>query len=637
LKRKKRNDLNPPILQLVSTISMIYFLYYLWWRATVTINPATPLFSWMLWGAEAFGVFTYFLFAYFSRNIAPLVPFHNPQNDLKVDVFIPTYNEDDEILEATLIGCNKIRYQHKTFILDDGNRPSVRKLAERQGCEYIARPTHEYAKAGNINYALSKTDGEFIVILDADMIPQPEYLDRTLGYFRDEKLALVQLPQEFYNRDSIQHSSNEKPWHEQTLFFRVIQPGKNYSNSAFWCGSPSVIRRKSLLDVGGVSTETITEDIHTTVRLHSRGWKTLFVNEPLAFGIAPQTITAFLVQRLRWAQGTMQLYSSKESPLLIPGLSLEQRFSYLASFMAYLESFQKIILISMPILILGFDIFPMKVGFTDFVIHWVPFFVLNIVANQIGGRGVFNYFNTEKYNLLKTMIFIKSTFTLFNKQPIKFEVTPKTVEDSVYMQERNSLRSFMVIFGILLGSMIFAAIKLFTHMPDLISMEAFVIALFWALYNLVVILMALKEVFQKRHDRKQYRFPLNVPGVLSSDEPGFVLKKISILDVSTHGCGFLIEGTIPENHHDLFIKIFTIGLKELTIPIGKIVFQQARPSGEILVGSLFSELSEQQRDRLFEYLFIQLPTMRDNSSYQIFKWNPMKQLKNLLGLKLFPD
>ena len=240
---------------------------------------------------------SYSLFTWFTRDINPLVPFREPKKGLKVDIFIPTYNEDLDIVEATVIGCCKVTYPHTTYVLDDGDRPQVREMARQYGCEYIARPVHEHAKAGNINYALERSSGEFIVMLDADMVPQPGYLDRTLGYFEDEKLALIQLPQEFYNQDSIQHAANKTAWHEQSLFFRVIQPGKNHTNSAFWCGSPSVVRRKALEDVGGVATETVTEDIHTSVRMHSRGWKTLFVNEPLAFGIAPQTIKAFLVQR----------------------------------------------------------------------------------------------------------------------------------------------------------------------------------------------------------------------------------------------------------------------------------------------------------------------------------------------------
>jgi len=311
-------------------VSVIYLVYYLWWRITATLNPAAPLFSWVLVLAEAFGMVSYFLFSWTTRDIFPTRPHVPPKPGLAVDVFIPTYNESLDILEATVIGCKRITYPHKTYLLDDSHRESVKQLALRSGCLYLARPTHEHAKAGNINYALSGTEGEFVVVLDADMVPQPGFLDRTLGYFRDAKLAFIQLPQEFFNRDSIQHDQRAFEWHEQSLFFRVIQPGKNHSNSAIWCGRPSVVRRKALEDVGGVATETITEDIHTSVRLHSRGWSSLFVNEPLAYGIAPQTMQSFLLRRLRWARGTMQLYRGSQSPLWIPGLSLSQRVSYLS-------------------------------------------------------------------------------------------------------------------------------------------------------------------------------------------------------------------------------------------------------------------------------------------------------------------
>jgi cellulose synthase (UDP-forming) len=152
----------------------------------------------------------------------------------------------------------------------------------------------------------------------------------------------------------------------------VIQPGKNQSNSAFWCGSPSIVRRTALQEIDGVATETITEDIHTSVRLHSRGWSSFFLNEVLAYGIAPQTIKSFLVQRLRWAQGTMQLYRSSDSPLWIEGLTIQQRLSYLSSFFAYFEAFQKFILIMAPVFIIMFNVFPMSVQIVEFLIRWMP-------------------------------------------------------------------------------------------------------------------------------------------------------------------------------------------------------------------------------------------------------------------------
>ena len=618
---------DPPLLPLFSLISIVYFVYYLWWRATATLNPEFPFFSWALWGAEAFGVLSYLLFTRFTKSIAPILPHVSPANGIKVDIFIPTYNEDLEILEATLVGCQNIHYTHTTYVLDDGNRSQVKKLAHRLGCQYITRPTHEHAKAGNINYALQQTDGEFIVVLDADMVPQPEYLNRTLGYFRDEKLALIQIPQEFYNWDSIQHAAKGTYWHEQSLFFRVIQPGKNYTNSAFWCGSPSVIRRKALLEVGGVATETITEDIHTNVRLHSRGWKTLFLNEPLAFGIAPETIKAFLLQRLRWAQGTMQLYRSKDCPLWVHGLSFEQGLSYLSSFLAYFESFQKFTLLLIPVLILGFDIFPMRVGVLPFLLRWLPYFSLNILANKLSGRGIFNYFKTEKYNLLKTIIFIQSTITLVIRRPLKFKVTPKSIDSSVYYQERLAMSWYMGIFGLMIIAMMYAVIKIFMPQTYAITWDAFGVAFVWVGYNSYVVFLALREILTKRHSRKQYRFQINAEAKFFDAGSGQMLTKAEVIDLSITGAGLLIGQDFRVQAGKLELEINPDGFEKFVVPIEKIIHRFCHPSGKDFVGLNFTKDLGPQRDKLFEYLFVHLPKSEERVLYRVYDWDPFKLLQ----------
>jgi len=621
---------NPPLLKLISVISLVYFLYYLWWRITHTMNPNALLFSWGLFLAEAFGVFSYFLFAWMTRDISPLPSRIPSRDDLKVDIFVPTYNEDVDILEATLVGCRNVRYPHRTYLLDDGNRREVRDLADRLGAVYLARPTHEHAKAGNINYALKHTDSDFVAILDADMVPQPDYLDRTLGYFEDEQLALIQLPQEFYNQDSIQHSPDSPYWHEQALFFRVIQPGKNRSNSAFWCGSPSVVRRSALEEIGGVATETITEDIHTTVRLHSRGWKTLFVNEPLAYGIAPQTMEAFLLQRLRWAQGTMQLYRSKESPLWIRGLTWRQRLSYLSSFLAYFESFQKLILIFTPVLILTLGIFPMKVGISEFLIRWLPYFVLNILANQIGGRGVFQYFKTEKYNILKMIVFIESTFTLVWKKPLKFKVTPKSVDPSVYARETRALRLYMLITGVLAGSMLYGFAQIFSLSNWTLSYDAFFIALFWAGYNNFIILFALGEIFQKRHERKHYRFPVELSGKLYSEGDIYSSARVRVTDLSISGAGLVFERKILQDYRNGNLILSLPGLHEISLPVKDIHYQKANESQSIRAGVSLNDPKGIAREQLFEYLFVNLPRSTSHTYYQVMEWDPIQALRHIL-------
>lgn len=606
--------LNPSfILRVITIISIAYFIYYLWWRATSTLNPEALIFSWFLLAAEAFGVFTYILFAWMTQDISPQKSHKIPMKGLLVDIFIPTFNEDAEILEATLTGCKKIIYPHTTYILDDGKRQEIEQLAQHLGAHYISRPTHENAKAGNINYALAQTHGEYIVLLDADMVPQSNLLDRTLNYFDEEKLGFIQLPQEFYNQDSIQHDDQKSDWHEQALFFRVIQPGKNHSNSAFWCGSPSVVRRKALEDVGGVATETVTEDIHTSVRMHSHGWTSLFLNEPLAYGIAPQTIKAFLLQRLRWAQGTMQLYRSKDNPLWKPGLTWRQRISYLSSFLAYFESFQKLILISTPIFILIFNVFPMQVSVTSFLLRWIPYFLLNIVANQVGGRGEFRYFKTEKFNILKMIVFIQSTLTLFSQKNLAFKVTPKSIDSTVYNQERKSLRGFMVILSLLIGAMLFGLINILDLKNVQLGIEKLIFAFIWASYNAIVVFSALSEILRKQHERNQYRFPVDLRGRMYDKFHHTNPTTVNITDLSVSGASFFVSNGSSMDLENNYLQIDIPGRRGVLLPVKTIHNQSTDFAGKIRYGVSFVEELGIQRERLFEYLFIDLPRIHHSS------------------------
>lgn len=609
LYRQKRKY-NPLYLKEVSQFTLAYLIFYIWWRISFTLNPDALFISWVLLLAEAFGIFNYSIFSWMTQDTSPIYNPKKAPEGKTVDVFVPTYNESLEILEITLTGCVNLTYPHTTYVLDDGNRPEVKKLAHQMGCKYIARTKNLHAKAGNINNALEQTNGEFIILLDADMAPQPDFIERTLGYFKtDENLAFIQTPQEFYNQNSIQHNKEDSPWHEQSLFFRVIQPGKNYSNSAFWCGSPSILRRKALESVGGVATETITEDIHTSVRFHSQGWNSLFLNEVLAFGIAPQTIKAFLLQRLRWAQGTMQLYRSKESPLWIPGLTVKQRISYLASSLAYFESYQKLIFILMPAFIIIFNIFPIRTNLLPFFVFWIPYYILTMVANKIGGRGYYKYYLTEKYNLLKMIVFIQSTLTLFSKKQLKFRVTPKSVENSVYRDEKRELAIYMALFGLIAGVVLFGFLKLILMKDIPISTSSFVVALLWAAYNAGLILISILSVIQKPHDRKEYRFNIIRSGQLVNYNTSPKTSIIRLDNISLHGAGFIINKKISKKD-DVLLRIHTHGRKSINLPIKKIHSQKRNLTGKYYVGVSFSKLSKLHRKRLIRYLFIDTPRER---------------------------
>src|SRR5579859_4426867 len=397
----------------VALIALFYTIYYLYWRTSSSLNTDALWFSVPLLVVEVHGAINATLFMFMTWDLRPIARPAAPKGRT-VDIFIPTYNEDLSILRMTILGALNVGYPHETWVLDDGRRPELHKLCETMGVHYLTRPDNKYHKAGNINAALPQTNGEFIAIFDADQIPLPEFIGQTLGYFVDDKVAFVQTPQDFYNLDSVQHKTNwqnGQTWHEQSLFYNIIQPGKNRWNAAFWCGSNSIMRRSALLSVGGIATETVTEDIHTSLRLHAAGWKSIYHNEMLSMGLAPQDFLAFTVQRLRWGQGAMQVLR-RENPLFKRGLTFAQRINYMASIITYFEAFQRLVYTLAPSIVLFTAVLPIHAAVLPFAARFLPYFALGMIANIALGRGRFRPLQTEEFNLLKMATFVKASFAL---------------------------------------------------------------------------------------------------------------------------------------------------------------------------------------------------------------------------------
>ncbi|GIW05689.1 MAG: UDP-glucose-beta-D-glucan glucosyltransferase [Dehalococcoidia bacterium] len=589
----------------VALVAGVFLVYYVWWRATQTLNPDAWLFSLLLFAAELHGIVSFYLFAFMVWDVDCRPPFRL-RPGLTVDVFVPTYNESVEILEATLTGCNAITYPHTTYLLDDGRRPEVARLAAELGVEYLTRPDNRHAKAGNLNAALARTSGEFIVVLDADTVPQPDLLEKTLGYFVDPKVAFVQLPQEFYNQDSVQHADDsleESAWHEQALFYRLIQPGKNRWNAAFWCGSPSVVRRAALEDVGGVATDTITEDIHTSVRLHARGWKSVYHNETLAYGIAPQTFQAFAVQRLRWAQGTMQLLRTPDNPLVKPGLTLAQRLNYLASMMTYFDSYQKLIYLLAPSIVLFTGILPLNVPGVEFLINWIPYFVLTALANIALGRGQFRFLLVEQYNLLKLFVFLWATTILFWPRKISFQVTPKNVDTSVTETERLLLRPQVAVLAVIGVSVVLGIVNLMWGVTASYSRPDIVIAtVVWALANAGLLVLGVRAVLRRLHARTTYRFPVRVPIGLT-DVAGRIVPGTAI-DLSPAGAGVRLDEPAQLGKSVTAIVELPSGLIGAR---GEVRYVVRQPDGSLKAGVRFIALDPADRERLVFFLFVAVP------------------------------
>ncbi len=502
----------PVVARLLAVLALLYTLYYLYWRVRYSFNLDALWFSLPLWLAEVHGAINFIPFVFMTWDVKP-TPVPPVLPGRTVDIFIPTYNEDLSVLRMTILGALNVRYPHETWVLDDGRRPELQHLCAEMGVHYLTRPDNRHHKAGNVNAAIAQTSGEFIAIFDADQVPLPDFIDHTIGYFADEKMAFVQTHQEFYNLDSIQHKTNwqeGETWHEQSLFYNVIQIGKNRWNAAFWCGSNSLMRRSALLSVGGIATETVTEDIHTSLRLHAAGWKSFYHDELLAMGLAPQDYVAFTVQRLRWGQGAMQVLR-RENPLFKPGLTFAQRLNYLASMLTYFESFQRLIYTLAPAIVLFTAILPIQVGIQAFMLRFIPYFLVGMLANIALGRGRYRVFETERYNLLKMATFIKASFALIGFEPRSFKVTPKAASKGTGVIRQLTLPYYAIatilLLGMLVGGLRLAGIFGSTGANTL----ALVVTEGWALYNLCIIFAGIYSAMQHVTRRNTYRFPVHVP------------------------------------------------------------------------------------------------------------------------------
>ncbi len=246
--------------RLVVVLTVIFGLNYVAWRWAASLNWEAWWIAVPLVIAETYSLIDVMLFGMTVWNLKIRKGAPEPPADATVDVFITTYNEDLDMVMTTALAAQKIRHPHSTWILDDGARPELKALAEQHGLGYVTRsedwtanvPRH--AKAGNLNNALMVTHGEFLLILDADQIPEPDILEKTLGYFNNRRVALVQTPQYFSNVPADDPLGSQAP-----LFYGPIQQGKDGWNAAFFCGSNAILRREALMQLGLVGYVKETE------------------------------------------------------------------------------------------------------------------------------------------------------------------------------------------------------------------------------------------------------------------------------------------------------------------------------------------------------------------------------------------
>ena len=573
-------------------------LWYLSWRVG-TLNPQAPVFSGLVFAAEVFGFGTALLHIFMCWRLterrAPA-----PRPGIGVDVFVPTYNESVELVRKTLLAARAMDYPHTTWLLDDGRRPEMETLARQLGCRYLARADNEHAKAGNLNHALARSSGELVVVFDADHAPRRDFLVKTLGYFDDPAVAFVQTPQDFYNLDSYQHRWRGKGrtvWTEQALFFRVIQRGKDYWNAAFFCGSCAVVRRSALDEIGGFATGTVTEDLHTSMRIHAHAYKSVYHAEPLAFGLAPESIEPFIGQRVRWGQGAMHVWR-KEGILSHRGLTLAQRLNYLASALTYFDGWQKAVFYFAPAVVLLGGLVPLVATTPDFLLHFLPYYALTFWVFEEVGRGYGRTLFIEQYNMARFAAFAWATLALVFPK-MKFRVTAKGAPGA-RTRTRFTTPQWTVLALNGLALPVGAGIYLASQS---LPLQTLIANGLWAFVNAALAgAVILFTAVSQRNARQRYRFPVPLTAEVVLHD-GTRLRG-TVDDLSEGGMRF----------YGQFPVAMAAGAKltgQLLLPEGPVAFwgevrghvaAPGQPGVTKALGCQFST-SDEGRQRLEEFLF----------------------------------
>jgi cellulose synthase (UDP-forming) len=413
-----------------------------------------------------------------------------------VDVLITVYGEPLDVIRRTAEAALAIRGRHWTWILDDGRSDDVQALASELGCRYVRRLSNNGAKAGNINNALTIAKGDYFVILDADFVPLPGFIEQTLPFFETATVAFVQTPQTYGN---LHNFISRGAGYMQSMFYRFVQPGRNAFNAAFCVGTNVIFRRAAIDDIGGIYTDSKSEDVWTSLILHGRGWRSIFLPETLAIGDAPDTIEAYAKQQLRWATGGFEILFTDNPLVTKRKLTLDQRLMYFVTATHYLTGIAPGLLLLVPVLEIFFDLRPvsLNVGIGEWVLAYAGFYGLQIILA---------FFTLGSFRI-EVLMLAASSFPIYMKAFMNVVIGRDTAWSVTGASKRaaspfNFLTLQVVTFVILLAT---TAVGIWR---DVLNSQL-AIATVWAGLNTVVLgaflVVAMAEAHRLRHDDKGAR------------------------------------------------------------------------------------------------------------------------------------
>lgn len=536
-----------PTLMLI-VLSVTASTRYLWWRVATTLNWDQPFD--LMWGlglvaAEVY-VWVVLLLGY-VQSAWPLkrIPVRLPPDPCdwpSVDVLIPTYNEPLSVVKPTVFAAMGIDWPADKLhihLLDDGRRDAFRDFAAGLGIGYMVRDDNAHAKAGNLNRALARTDSEFVAIFDCDHIPTRSFLQVTMGWFiGDPKMALLQTPHHFFSPDPFEKNLGvfRNMPNEGELFYGVVQDGNDLWNATFFCGSCAVIRREPLMRVGGIAVETVTEDAHTALKMQRLGYKSAYLNIPLAAGLATESLSAHIGQRIRWARGMAQIFRL-DNPFFGKGLSWAQRACYGNSMMHFFNGGPRLVFLTAPLAFLIFHAYVIYAPAVMVLLFVMPHMVhASLTNSRIQGKHRHSFWAEVYETVLAWYIVRPTTVALLNPHKGKFNVTAKggLVERGYF--DWDIITPYVITVALNVIGVGFGIWRLFHGPADEASTTW--LNLVWTVYNLLILGAAISVALEAKQQRRSHRVQIALPALLHL--PDGKLVRCQTVDFSEGGASLAV-------------------------------------------------------------------------------------------------
>lgn len=591
-------------------MSVIASMRYMYWRLTSSLgfdDPLDMVFGYGLVAAELYALAV--LLLGYVQTAWPLrrKPYPLPADSSlwpTVDLYVPTYNEPLDIIRLTVLAAKAIdwpRDKLNIYVLDDGRREEFRLFCQQVGVGYITRDNNHHAKAGNLNNALSQTSGEYIAIFDADHVPTRSFLQVGMGWFlKDPKLALLQTPHFFFSPDPFEKNLNtfRSVPNEGELFYGLVQDGNDLWNATFFCGSCAIIRRKPLEEVGGIAVETVTEDAHTALKLNRLGYNTAYLALPQAAGLATESLSGHIGQRIRWARGMAQIFRT-DNPLLGKGLSFAQRFCYLNAMLHFFYGLPRLVFLTAPLAYLLFEAQIFQAPALLIVAYALPHILIaNLTNSTIQGRHRHSFWNEIYETVLAWYIMRPVLLAMINPKLGKFNVTAKGgVIDKGYFDWKMARPYIIVLLLNLFGATV-GLLKLAFDADA--STTTLLINMVWTLYNIIISAAAVAVASESRQIRAEPRVFAHLPVKLHL--PDGTCVDCETNDFSQRGMGIrLPDGVVVAHGQPLQISL-SRGAEQCLLP-ARVVFSRGNT-----IGLSFIDLNLRQQYELTRMTFSRADT-----------------------------